>query len=196
MEQFLRLLTELSNVYIPYRGNPFFYRPNSETKRILVESIRLIRSDPKIYKKLSEYLAFQEIITDARFKKYLSEISGARNPEFISVMTFKSVSGELPKNFNSRVQISTLRYFERDLAEKLLELHSILKSVPIACQGWKGNLSQEELARLIGTTSRTIRAKRKVSPLWAENIKPDTQHLKKWKIKSSMIPVFRKELNS
>lgn len=190
MNRFVECLIELNKIYSPHR------RPDPETRKILTECVRLIRSNPKNYKKLSEYLAFQEIITDARFPKYLSEINGARNPEFIKTLTFKSFSGELPRNFVSRIQISTLPYFERDLAEKLLELHSILKSVPIACQGWKGNLSQDDLARLINTTDRTIRDRRKKSPLWAESIQHDPAHPKKWKIKSSMIPVFRKELNS
>lgn len=196
MNRLIELLAKLKESYIPHHGNPIYYKTDPETKRILVESIRLIRSNPKIYKKLSEYQAFQEIVSDKRFSKYLSEVNGSRNPEFISVMTFKSMSGELPRNFVSKIQINSLKFFEHDLINKFSELFEILKSNPLNKHSWKGNLSQEELARLIGTTSRTIRDRRKKSPLWAENIKPDTQHLKKWKIKSSMIPVFRKEMNS
>ena len=196
MNRFIELLAKLKESHIPHHGNPIYYKTDPETKRILVESVRMIRSNPKIYKKLSEYQAFQEIVSDKRFSKYLSEVNGSRNPEFISVLTFKSVSGELPQNFKSRIQISSLKYFERDLAEKLLEMFQILKSNLMDKHSWKGGLSQEELARLIGTTSRTIRAKRKVSPLWAENIQPDPAHPKKWQIKSGAIQQFRKEMNS
>lgn len=190
MNRLIELLAKLNKVYSPHR------RPDPEPRKILTECVRMIRSDARIYKKLLEYPAFQEIVADKRFSKYLSQVNGFRNPEFVSVMTFKSMSGELPQNFKSRIQISTLPYFERDLAEKLLELHSILKSVPIACQGWKGNLSQDDLARLIGTTARTIRERRRKYSHWRENIQPDPAHPKRWRVKSGMISTFRKEMNS
>lgn len=190
MNRFIELLAELNKVYSPHR------RPDPEPRKILTECVRMIRSDARIYKKLLEYPAFQEIVADKRFSKYLSQVNGFRNPEFVSVMTFKSMSGELPRNFVSRIQISSLKYFERDLLTKLLELYSILKSNPLNKHSWKGNLSQDDLARLIGTTSRTIRDRRKKSPLWAENIQPDPAHPKKWQIKSGAIQQFRKEMNS
>lgn len=62
-------------------------------------------------------------------------------------------------------------------------------------RAWKKNLSQSEIAELIGCTDRTIREKRQKSKLWEESIQRDPEHTKKWKIKIGAIQQLRKEMN-